>query len=304
MNVPILIVNISLAILIAPLIDGLRRKITARLQNRIGPPITQSWRDVIKLFGKETILPEGSGLLIQLVPGFMLVLSLSMFATISTVTSQSPLEDGGIIFIELAVLSAFVFAVAGSMSRNPYGVVGGSREVILATLVEPSIIVSLTSLILFKGSATLDDTSRGVTIGVSLAMAALAYLLSLLAESGRVPFDVAEAESEISGGALMEFSGMPLATLKFGQYVRSLALFSVFKFFISPLIPLDVTAIGFSAAVVVVYIVSLLLCTLLVSLAESLNARYRLFEASRFYAFVLIFASVVLTLSFLFPGLR
>jgi formate hydrogenlyase subunit 4 len=304
MNVPILIVNISLAILVAPLIDGLRRKITARLQNRIGPPITQSWRDLVKLFHKETILPEGGGVLLQIVPALMFILSISMFATISTVTPQSPLEEGGVIFIELAVLSAFVFAVAGSMSRNPYGVVGGSREVILATLVEPSIIVSLTSLILFKGSTTLDDSSRGVTLGVFLAMAALAYLLSLLAESGRVPFDVAEAESELSGGALMEFSGAPLATLKFSQYVRSLALFSVFKFFISPLIPFDVTGMGFSVAVLVVYIISLLLCTLLVSLAESLNARYKLLEASRFYAFVLIFASLVLALSFLFPGLR
>ena len=304
MNIPILIVNISLAILLAPLLDGLRRKITARLQNRIGPPITQSWRDLIKLFHKETILPEGGGALLQVVPVLMFILSISMFATISTVTPQSPLEEGGIIFIELAVLSAFVFAVAGSMSRNPYGVIGGSREVILATLVEPSIIVSLTSLIFFKGSLTLDDSSRVATLGVFLAMAALAYLLSLLAESGRVPFDVAEAESELSGGALMEFSGVPLATLKFGQYVRSLALFSVFKFFISPLIPLGVTGMVFSAAVVFVYIVSLLLCTLLVSLAESLNARYRLLEASRFYALVLAFASVVLTLSFLFPGLR
>ena len=204
----------------------------------------------------------------------------------------------------MAVLSAFVFAIAGSMSRNPYGVVGGSREVVLATLVEPSIIVSLTSLILFKGSATLDDSSRGMTLEVSLAMAAVAYLLSLLAESGRVPFDVAEAESELSGGALMEFSGAPLATLKLGQFVRSLALFSAFKFYLSPLIPISVTGMGFNAMIVIVYVVSLLLCTLMVSLAESLNARYRLLEASRFYAFVLIFASLVLALSFLFPSLR
>ena len=304
MNVPIVVLNFTLAILVAPLIDGVRRKITARLQNRVGPPITQSWKDVIKLFGKETILPEGSGTLIKVIPTLMLILSISMFATISTVTSQSPIEDGGILFIELAVLSAFVFAIAGSMSRNPYGVVGGSREVILATLVEPSIIVSLTLLILFKGTATFDDSSRGVTLGISLGMAAIAYLLSLLAESGRVPFDVAEAESELSGGALMEFSGAPLATLKLGQYVRNLALFSALKFYLTPLIPLSVTGMGFSVIVAVLYVISLLVCTLLVSLAESLNARYRLLEASRFYAFVLIFASLVLVLSFLFPGLR
>ena len=139
MNLLILVLNLALAILVAPLLDGLRRKITARLQNRIGPPITQSWHDVIKLFRKETILPEGAGFLIRVFPVLMLMLSLSMFAMISTVTIQSPFEEGGILFIELAVLSAFVFAMAGSMSRNPYGIVGGSREVILATLVEPSI---------------------------------------------------------------------------------------------------------------------------------------------------------------------
>ena len=95
MNVPILVVNLALAIFVAPLLDGVRRKITARLQNRVGPPMTQSWRDIIKLFGKETILPEGSGPLIQVVPALMLILSISMFATISTVTPQSPLEEGG-----------------------------------------------------------------------------------------------------------------------------------------------------------------------------------------------------------------
>jgi formate hydrogenlyase subunit 4 len=203
MNLPILVLNLTLAILVAPLLDGLRRKITARLQNRIGPPVTQSWHDVIKLFRKEIILPEGAGFLIRVFPVLMLMLSLAMFAMISTVTIQSPFEEGGIVFIELAVLSAFVSAMAGSMSRNPYGIVGGSREVILATLVEPSIIVSLTALILFKGSTTLDNASRSATVGASLIIAALAYILSLLAESGRVPFDVAEAESELSGGSLI-----------------------------------------------------------------------------------------------------
>jgi formate hydrogenlyase subunit 4 len=304
MNFSILVLNFSLAILVAPLLDGVRRKITARLQNRVGPPITQSWKDLIKLFRKETILPQTSGTLIKVTPAFMLLLSISMFATISTVTQQSPLEDGGILFIELAVLSAFVFAIAGGMSRNSYGVIGGSREVILATLVEPSIIVSLTLLILFKGSTTLDDSTQGMTLGISLVMAAIAYLLSLLAESGRIPFDVAEAESELSGGALMEYSGALLATLKLGQYVRSLALFSVLKFYILPLIPFTVAGDGLRVMVPIVYIASIILCTLLVSLAESLNARYRLFEASRFYALVLIFASLILAFSFLFPGLR
>ncbi|MDP2899693.1 MAG: NADH-quinone oxidoreductase subunit H [Candidatus Bathyarchaeota archaeon] len=299
MNIAILALNVVLAIIAAPLVDGLRRVITARLQNRAGPPVTQSWHDIVKLLRKETIPPEGAGFLVSVLPALTLTLSLAMFATISTVTTQSPIEGGGVVFIELVVLSAFAFAAAGSASRNPYGVVGGSRGVILATLVEPSIIVSLTALIVFRGSTTLDDAPIGVGFGVPLLVAAAAYLLSVLAA-----FDVAEAESELSGGPLMEYGGPPLAAMKLGLCVRSLALFSIPKFFITALLPPGSLGEGFSATVVALYLASVLLCTIVVSLAESLSARYRLVEASRFYAVVLAISLVALVLVYAVPGAR
>jgi len=302
MNFPVLAINILLAILMAPIFDGLRRKITARLQNRIGPPITQTWYDILKLLRKEIILPENGGFLVLVFPVLTLILSLTMFASISTITVQSPMERGGIIFIELAVLSAFVLAIAGSTSRNPYGMVGGSREVILATLVEPSIIVSLTALILLKGSTTFDDISRSYSAGIPLLIAVVAYLLSLLAESGKIPFDLAEAESELSGGPLIEFSGPPLAFLKLGQSVRNLALYSIPKFFMIAFIPLGLTEQHRSITVVILYFASLFLCTIVISLAESLNARYRLSEASKFYVMVLVLSSIALILSVLTKG--
>ena len=303
MNILPLVVNLALAILIAPLLDGLRRKITARLQNRVGPPVTQSWHDVLKLFSKELILPEASGTLFVMVPVLTLVLSLAIFATMSTVTAQAPMVEGGIIFIELVVLSAFTFAIAGSASGNPYGVVGGSREVILATIVEPSMIASLVSFVMLRGSTTLDYSARGYVALIPLLMSGLAYLLCLLAESGRTPFDLAEAESEITGGPLIEFSGPSLATLKLGQYLRNLALCSIPALYISVLILPGLEGIGYSITIVIVYLVSLILCTLMLSLAESLNARFRLLEASRFYGFVLILSAFSLILAYLAPTL-
>ena len=303
MNILPLVVNMALAILIAPLLDGLRRKITARLQNRVGPPVTQSWHDVLKLFSKEVILPEAGGILFVMVPTLTLVLSLAMFATMSTVTIQAPIMEGGIIFIELVVLSAFTFAIAGSASGNPYGVVGGSREVILATIVEPSMIASLVSFVMLRGSTTLDYSASGYMALIPLLMSGLAYFLCLLAESGRTPFDVAEAESELTGGPLIELSGPSLATLKLGQYLRNLALCSIPAFYISALISPGLDGVGYSVAVVIMYLVSLLLCTLVLSLAESLNARFRLLEASRFYGFVLILSAFSLILAYLAPTL-
>ncbi len=299
MNIISLAINLVLAILIAPLLDGLRRKITARLQNRVGPPVTQSWQDVLKLLSKEIILPETGGILFVVVPMLTLVLSLAMFATMSTVMAQAPMENGGIIFIELVVLSAFTFALTGSASGNPYGVVGGSREVILATLVEPSMIASLVSLVILKGSTTLDYSLSGYVALIPLLISGLAYFLCLLAESGRIPFDVAEAESELTGGPLIEFSGPSLATLKFGQYLRNLALCSIPAFYITALISPKLDSIGYSVAVVIMYLTSLLVCTLVLSLAESLNARFRLLEASRFYGFVLLLSAFSLMLSYL-----
>jgi formate hydrogenlyase subunit 4 len=299
LNIISLVANLTLAILIAPLLDGLRRKITARLQNRVGPPVTQSWHDVFKLFSKEIILPEAGGILFLVVPVLTLVLSLAMFATMSTVTAQAPIEEGGIIFIELVVLSAFTFALAGSTSGNPYGVVGGSREIILATLVEPSMIASLVSLVILRGSTTLDYSSSGYVALIPLFMSGLSYFLCLLAESGRTPFDVAEAESELTGGPLIEFSGPSLATLKLGQYLRNLALCSIPAFYITTLISPELNGIGYSVSVVIMYLASLLLCTLVLSLAESLNARFRLLEASRFYGFVLLLSAFSLILSYL-----
>ncbi len=303
MNILPLVVNLALAILIAPLLDGLRRKITARLQNRVGPPVTQSWHDVLKLFSKEVILPESGGILFVMVPVLTLVLSLAMFATMSTVTAQAPILDGGIVFIELVVLSAFTFALAGSASGNPYGVVGGSREVILATVVEPSMIASLVSLVILRGSTTLDYSASGYVALIPLLFSGLAYFLCLLAESGRTPFDVAEAESEITGGPLIEFSGPSLGTLKLGQYLRNLALCSIPAFYISALVSPGLNGVGYSVAVVIVYLASLIICTLVLSLAESLNARFRLLEASRFYGFVLILSVFSLILAYLAPAL-
>ena len=102
---------------------------------------------------------------------------------------------------------------------------------------------------------------------------------------------------------LIEFSGPSLATLKLGQYLRNLALCSIPALYISVLILPGLEGIGYSITIVIVYLVSLILCTLMLSLAESLNARFRLLEASRFYGFVLILSAFSLILAYLAPTL-
>lgn len=294
-----------LAISIAPILDGIRRKLTARLQNRIGPPILQTWYDLLKLFRKETLVPETGGFLTLVIPVTAFTVSLSMFAIVPTITITPPTEGGIIVFIELAVLSAFLLAIAGSVSGNPYGIVGGSRQVILATIVEPSIVVSLTNLAVLGKSMFFDKITQNTQdsyLSPWLAVAMTVYFVCIIAESGRVPFDLPEAESELTGGRVVEFSGKLLAFIKLGELIRVVALYSVARFFINAFIPLNVIGGTLSFAPLLLYFFTMILCTIVVSLAESLNARFRLLEATKLSGYLLVISSITLVLSLLAGG--
>lgn len=305
MDFVVLIVNLVLAVSIAPTLDGVRRKLTARLQNRIGPPILQTWYDLLKLFRKETLVPETGGFLTLVIPVTAFTVSLSMFAIVPTITTIPPTDGGIIVFIHLAILSAFLLAIAGSVSGNPYGVVGGSREVILATIIEPSVVVSLINLAVLGKSMFFDkimQNTRDSYLYPWLAVAMIIYFVCIIAESGRVPFDIAEAESELTGGPLVEFSGKLLAFIKLGELVRVVALYSVARFFINAFIPSNIVGEAFLFAPLLPYIFTMILCTIVVSLAESLNARFRLLEATKLSGYLLVIASITLIFSILVGG--
>lgn len=220
-----------------------------------------------------------------------------MFTTFSTIISKAPLEEGGIIFIELAVLSAFIIAFAGNVSRNPYSLVGGSREVILAFLIEPAIIASVLNMVLLNNTLSLEVTSGKSSLEISWLLGIFSYLLCLIGECGRVPFDFAEAESELTGGTMIEFSGYQLAMMKFSQHLKLLALLSILNLYLTSILPIQISQDPL--IYVISYLSVLILGTIFVSLAESLNARYRLKEASKFYAFVFILALTALIFTIL-----
>jgi formate hydrogenlyase subunit 4 len=305
MNILILVLNLALAVSIAPILDGVRRKLTARLQNRIGPPILQTWYDLLKLFRKETLVPETGGFLALIIPVTAFTVSLSMFAIVPTITIDPPIEGGIIVFIHLAVLSAFLLAIAGSASGNPYGIVGGSREVILATVIEPSIIISLINLAVLGKSMSFEkivQNTQNSYLYLWLAAALIIYFLCIIAESGRVPFDIPEAESELTGGPTVEFSGKLLAFIKFGELIRVVALFSVAKFFINAFIPPNIIGGELSFVPPLLYFLTIIICTIVVSLAESLNARFRLVEATKLSGYLLVISSIILIVSLITGG--
>lgn len=257
------------------------RKVTARIQWRKGPPWHQNFTDILKLLGKETIVPEGAGLTFLSSP-YIGLMGLVLATTILGVAIRSPLESFTadlIVIVYLLIIPAVAMILGASSSRNPLASIGASREMKLVLAYELPFILSIIVVIIKSGAAIqlgqiLDHQIR---LGSNLASwsGALAFIVSILcmqAKLGFVPFDAAEAEQEIMGGVLIEYSGLPLAIFKLTKAVLlyTMPLFLIVLFWASNLSPL---------ALIAKYLVLLVIIILI----KNTNPRLRIDQSLRFF---------------------
>jgi formate hydrogenlyase subunit 4 len=216
----ILIPLIAFYAIIPLILDGLERKLKAALQSRIGPPVTQTVYDVLKLLlVKETknqpTLPYVTlTLLSSMVMGLLALYYVTLYIVQGDIINM---------FYALALLAVFTstHTVTPLLVPNPYSYIGGMREVMLAVVNEAAFItsISLYTIILQK---TLVERVTWVSILIMLLVAIVAFISSY-ATSSRVPFDIAEAEPELASGVFIEFSGRILALNIYNLLLRRLA---------------------------------------------------------------------------------
>jgi formate hydrogenlyase subunit 4 len=212
---------------LSPLLDGVGRQIRARLESRAGPPLTQGYRDLAKLTGKDEV-SAGVNPLATLLPWVALAAAVAAGALLP-VAGSAPLGAAGdaIVVLYLLGLSTVAVVLAGSATGSPYGFLGAGREMVLLLFVEPVVACALFVVALKCGSFRLDAMVHwqwahgpgvsGVLAGVGLAAALLGYM-------GRLPFDLSEAEQELMGGVTLEFGGRRLALLRWTLFVRWLVV--------------------------------------------------------------------------------
>src|SRR5690242_14611989 len=200
--------NVALVLALAPLLQGVVRKLTARIQSRQGPPILQPYFDLLKLLGKEDI-ESGEAPRMQ---RFVALLSL---ATVLAVACLLPMGLGApmnlaadvILLIYLLTLCGISTLLAGMAAGSTYSLIGVSREMMTMIALEPLLAVALIVGALHAGSLRLDAVLRGsvyASAGIpwsGLIMVAV-MLLSFQAFAQRVPFDICEAETELMEGPL------------------------------------------------------------------------------------------------------
>jgi NADH-quinone oxidoreductase subunit H len=211
------------------------RKLTARLQKRVGPPFLQPLYDVCKLMIKETCIPEGASLALFLAAPLV---GLAGAAVASAIVWRALLSPGEafvgdlIVTLSLLTLPALSIALGAFACRNPLASLGGSREIKMMMAYELPLVIAVCVPILAAGSLRLGD----IVLAPAAAAAPSGWLalgvavLCMQAMLGQVPFDLPEAETELTGGALIEYSGPPLA---FYRLTRAMMLFLVPCFLIA-----------------------------------------------------------------------
>ena len=185
-----------IVLLLAPMLTGLVRKIKARMLRRAGPPVVQPYLDLVRLMRKEVVLAESASWLFRIIPYLI-------FAATWVAASLVPTFRTGLLFswsadlialIALLGSARFFLALAGLDVGTSFGGIGSSREVMIASLAEPAMIMIVFTLALIAGSTQLSTmagfmVSPAVGLRVSLGLGLIALIMVAIAENARIPVD-------------------------------------------------------------------------------------------------------------------
>jgi formate hydrogenlyase subunit 4 len=274
-------VNVLIALLVAPLFEGLLRKLKALVHSRMGPPITQPYLDLLKLLGKEDLRSSRSW--VGAAAPAMALGSVLVLATLVPMGGHPPLGGSGdvIVLIYVASMSAVLLMLAAFSSGSPYASLGGAREMMMLFTVEPVMAVALLVAALKAGSLAtgqLMDWQLASGPAISMAVAGIALFLALQAQAGKLPFDIAEADQELMGGPLVEFSGPRLALLRWTLWAKQLVLaFLLVEIFV------PWPRLGWYPAHLVLSLAKVLAVLVLVAVIDVVNPRLRIDQAMSYY---------------------
>jgi formate hydrogenlyase subunit 4 len=298
-----------LLLLLAPLLTGFVRKAKARLLRRRGPSLVQPYRDLLRLLRKEVVLAENASWLFRSAPYLI-------FATTWVAAALVPTFALGLTFswsADLIVIAGllgsarFFLALAGLDVGTSFGGIGSSREMMIASLAEPALIMVVFTLALIAGSTQLSTiagimASPGVGLRVSLGLALFALLIIAIAENGRVPVDNPATHLELTmvhEAMVLEYSGRHLALIEAAQFLKLLLYISIIGCVFAPwgLARADAQpaalAVGLGS-----YLAKLAVAAFLLAFFESSVAKMRVFRVPVFLGAGLMLALLAALLMF------
>jgi formate hydrogenlyase subunit 4 len=289
--------GVALAMAAAPLLEGVMRKVTARVQSRKGPPLVQPYLDIGKLLIKEDIEVGHTRVLQR----FSAVLSLAAMLSVVLflpIAGSAPLAEGAdaIQMIYILTLGGIAVLLAALSAGSTYSLVGMSREMMAMMTLEPLFAVAVVMAAVKAGSLRLDQVFGGAVYQGGLVSGLLllgVMLFAFQAFVGRAPFDLTEAETEIMEGPLIEYSGPKLALFKYAHMVKLFVYAGLFTALFVPRVPAAGPLLNLA-----VFLVCQLLLVILATVVAATHGRYRIDQVVRYYVvlFLTALGSLVLAL--------
>ncbi len=305
--------QLLLVLLLAPLLTGYVRRIKAHLLRRRGPDLIQPYRDLHKLLRKEVVLAENASWVFRSAPYLIFAttwVAAALVPTFATGLAFSPAADL-IAIVALLGSARFMLALAGLDVGTSFGGIGSSREMMIASLAEPALLMIAFTLSLLAGSTQLSSVAtfmQGPDVGlrVSLAMALVGLVMVAVAENARIPVDNPATHLELTmvhEAMILEYSGRHLAVIEAAASLKLLLYLSIIGCVFAPW-GVAVAGQGFAAyaASLPVYVAKLAAGGFALAIFETVIAKMRVFRVSEFLGAALMLGLLAALLLFVSRG--
>jgi formate hydrogenlyase subunit 4 len=294
---------------LAPLLTGYVRKVKAHLVRRRGPPLMQPYRDLLRLLRKEVVLAHSASWVFRVAPYLV-------FATTWTAAALVPTFATGLIFSHAADMIAivallgsarFMLALAGLDVGTSFGGIGSSREMMIASLAEPAMLMVVFTLSLLAGSTQLSSIAafmQGPDVGlrVSLALALVALVMVAIAENARIPVDNPATHLELTmvhEAMILEYSGRHLALIEAASFLKLLLYISIIGCVFAPWgIAVSGENLGAYLTALGIYAAKLAAAGFVLAVFETAIAKMRVFRVSDFLGAALMLGLLATLLLF------
>jgi formate hydrogenlyase subunit 4 len=306
-------VQMFLVLAIAPAVIGLTRKVKARLLRRRGAPVLQPYRDLWKLLHKEAVLAHNASFLYRTAPYLV-------FATTWVAAALVPTYATGLMFswsadliaiVALLGTARFALALAGMDVGTAFGGIGSSREMLIASLAEPAMLLVAFTVALLVGTTQLSTIvahliNTPVGLRVSLGLALVAFVFVAVAENARIPIDNPATHLELTmvhEAMVLEYSGRHLAMIEAAAAVKLVLYFSLIICLFLPF-GMATTERGVAALALAMsaYLSKIAVLAILLPVGETMVAKMRVFRYPIFLGGAFAAAALAVLLLFVSRG--
>jgi formate hydrogenlyase subunit 4 len=235
--------QMALVLLLAPFLTGFTRKVKARLLRRRGPPVLQPYRDLLRLIRKDAVMAVNASWLFRAVPYLVFAVTWVAAALVPTFATGLLFSWSADFIAIVALLGSarFFLALAGMDVGTSFGGIGSSREVVIASLAEPAMMMIIFVLALVAGASQLSNIAAFMlssgSLRVSLGLALVALIMVAIAENARIPVDNPATHLELTmvhEAMVLEYSGRHLAMIEFAGSVKLLLYMSLISCVFAP----------------------------------------------------------------------